>query len=43
MKRLKANPEFLYINDWNEWTAGKYQPANGGTIPWLGRDNPFFS
>ncbi|WP_423128726.1 hypothetical protein [Gaoshiqia sp. Z1-71] len=39
---LAANPEFLYINDWNEWTAGKYQPDGGGTTPWLGRDNPFF-
>jgi hypothetical protein len=39
---LEANPEFLYINDWNEWTAGKYQPNGGGTTPWLGRDNPFF-
>ena len=24
---IKAKPQFLYINDWNEWTAGKY----GGT------------
>ncbi|MDR1368761.1 MAG: hypothetical protein LBJ72_01355 [Dysgonamonadaceae bacterium] len=39
---LQANPQFLYINDWNEWTAGKYQPEGGGTTPWLGRDNPFF-
>lgn len=39
---LEANPEFLYVNDWNEWTAGKYQPDGGGTTPWLGRDNPFF-
>jgi len=39
---LAANPEFLYINDWNEWTAGKYHPDHGGTTPWLGRDNPFF-
>lgn len=39
---IAANPEFLYINDWNEWTAGKYQPENGSTTPWLGRDNPFF-
>lgn len=39
---LKANPQFLYINDWNEWTAGKYQPEGGGTTPWLGRDNQFF-
>lgn len=39
---LASNPEFLYINDWNEWTAGKYQPKGDGTTPWLGRDNPFF-
>lgn len=38
---IAANPEFLYINDWNEWTAGKYQPE-GGTTPWLGRNSPFF-
>jgi hypothetical protein len=39
---IACNPEFLYINDWNEWTAGKYQPDGGGTKLWLGRDNPFF-
>lgn len=39
---IDANPEFIYINDWNEWTAGKYQPEGGGTTPWLGRDNPFY-
>lgn len=39
---LKADPEFLYINDWNEWTAGKYQPDGGGKMPWLGRMNPFY-
>lgn len=47
---IEANPEFLYINDWNEWTAGKYfSDGNGGitftpgkeTMPWLGRNNPF--
>ncbi len=47
---IKADPEFLYINDWNEWTAGKYQVKEDGgiymgpvvkTMPWLGRDNPF--
>ena len=21
---IEADPQFLYINDWNEWTAGKY-------------------
>lgn len=39
---LAADPEFLYINDWNEWTAGKYQPDGGGKTPWLGRMNPFY-
>ncbi len=39
---LKADPQFLYINDWNEWTAGKYQSEGAKTTPWLGRDNPFF-
>ena len=39
---LKADPQFLYINDWNEWTAGKYQPEGAETTPWLGRDNSFF-
>jgi hypothetical protein len=39
---IASNPEFLYINDWNEWTAGKYQPEGRPTSPWLGRDNPFF-
>ena len=39
---IVANPQFLYINDWNEWTAGKYQPKNNETRPWLGRNNPFF-
>jgi hypothetical protein len=38
---LAANPQFLYLNDWNEWTAGKYN----WSIPWLGREkdrpNPF--
>lgn len=40
---LACNPEFLYINDWNEWTAGKYQPGTPSkTTLWLGRENPFF-
>ena len=39
---LETDPQFLYINDWNEWTAGKYQHDGGGTMPWLGRDNSFF-
>ena len=38
---IAANPQFLYINDWNEWTAGKYNQPDGETTPWLGRNNPF--
>jgi len=38
---IEADPEFLYMNDWNEWTAGKYQPKED-TTPWLGRSNPFY-
>ena len=26
---LKSKPQFLYINDWNEWTAGKYAGVSG--------------
>jgi hypothetical protein len=27
---LKSDPEMLYVNDWNEWTAGKYKPEQLG-------------
>ena len=36
---LKGDPEFLYINDWNEWTAMKFNL--GPNSPWLGRYNSF--
>ncbi len=26
---IACDPQFLYINDWNEWIAGKYHPAEG--------------
>ena len=36
---LAADPPFIYLNDWNEWTAGKY---NFGDTWFLGRkNNPF--
>ncbi|HKK62429.1 MAG TPA: hypothetical protein VJ951_07710 [Bacteroidales bacterium] len=47
---LDVDPPFIYLNDWNEWTAGKYyNDGKGGithhktehTRPWLGRENPF--
>jgi len=39
---LAGNPQFLYINDWNEWTAGKYPPAEGTTFPFMRRQSNFF-
>jgi hypothetical protein len=39
---LAANPQFLYINDWNEWTAGKYQPPEGHTTPFMRRQSTYF-
>ena len=39
---LQANPQFLYINDWNEWTAGKYQPGEGKTVPFMRRNGTYF-
>ena len=38
---LKSDPDMLYINDWNEWTAGKYQTEKG-TTKFMCRDNPYF-
>ena len=34
---LAANPQFLYLNDWNEWSAGKYHPEEGKTYEFLRR------
>ena len=39
---IKANPQFLYINDWNEWTAGKYQPGGNGKTVFMGRESDYF-
>jgi hypothetical protein len=39
---LKGDPQFLYINDWNEWAAGKYQPGGGGTTKFMYRDGTYF-
>ena len=39
---LKSDPQFLYINDWNEWTAGKYQPDGGKTFDFMRRRSPYF-
>ena len=45
---LSVDPEFIYLNDWNEWTAGKYQSGKApgsespGPTEFLGRPNPFY-
>lgn len=39
---LKADPQFLYLNDWSEWTAGKYPAAKGKSFPFMGRKSNFF-
>jgi hypothetical protein len=39
---IAADPQFLYLNDWNEWTAGKYPPASGQTTPFMRRDSSYF-
>jgi len=39
---LKTNPQFLYINDWNEWCAGKYHPQEGKTFSFMRRENPYY-
>jgi hypothetical protein len=39
---LPTNPEFLYINDWNEWTAGKYPPGPGKKFPFMRRQSDYF-
>ena len=36
---LEGDPDFLYINDWNEWTAMRFNTEAGTS--WLGRINPF--
>ncbi|MDR3244867.1 MAG: hypothetical protein LBT50_00360 [Prevotellaceae bacterium] len=45
---LQVDPHFIYLNDWNEWTAGKYVSGkapgseNPGPTSFLGRKNPFY-
>lgn len=46
---LEVDPDFIYLNDWNEWTAGKYRNGKDPSgqadmhINFLGRkDNPFY-
>jgi len=39
---IQGDPEFLYLNDWNEWTAGKYAPSGGPSTRFMRRDSTYF-
>ena len=39
---LKSDPPFIYLNDWNEWVAGKYPAKKGETFPFMRRKSNFF-
>ena len=39
---IKGDPQYLYVNDWNEWTAGKYAPTGGPTTKFMRRDSTYF-
>lgn len=46
---LQVDPDFIYLNDWNEWTAGRYRQGKDPSgqaemhIDFLGRKgNPFY-
>jgi hypothetical protein len=40
---IQGNPQFLYLNDWNEWSAGKYPPTGGTpTTKFMRRDSTYF-
>ena len=46
---LQVDPEFIYVYDWNEWTAGRYRQGKDPSgqadlhVDFLGRkDNPFY-
>ena len=38
---IAASPQFLYINDWNEWTAGKYAAPQGQHFNFMNRQSNF--
>jgi hypothetical protein len=38
---IQANPRMIYVNDWNEWSAGKYHPAEGQTFDFMRRPSTY--
>lgn len=40
---IQADPQFIYVNDWNEWTAGMFFPEKeAGTVDFMGRKSNYF-
>jgi hypothetical protein len=39
---IEGDPQFLYINDWNEWIAGKYPPVGKPSVKFMRRDSNYF-
>jgi hypothetical protein len=39
---LASDPDLIYINDWNEWTAGKYPAPDGISTSFMRRNSPYF-
>jgi len=39
---IKSDPQFLYINDWNEWAAIKQKPGKEHTFPFMRRELSYF-
>ena len=39
---IQGDPQFLYLNDWSEWTAGKYSPGGSATTKFMCRDSTYF-
>jgi hypothetical protein len=39
---VRADPHFICVNDWNEWTAGKYQPQPDHTFPFMRRASTYY-
>jgi hypothetical protein len=37
---IASDPDFMYINDWNEWSAGKYH--DGAVNPFMRRSSPYY-
>jgi hypothetical protein len=38
---LQADPQFLYLNDWNEWTAGKYDKSPTERVSFMRRGSDY--